>query len=245
MHYHWDWSIFFTQAFPGQTYLDWVLQGFYMTVGVGLVSWIFALILGTVLGVVRTLPERAFNTAAAVYVEIFRSLPLLVQLFIWYYVIPEILPFGWGDYIKSLNPIAQQVVAVVMCLSIYTSVRIGEQVRAGIQSLPEGQTHAAFALGLTRYQTYRFILLPIAARVLMPPLTSEFLTIFKNSAVASLIGLLDLAAQGRQLVDYTSQPYESFIVVTVLYLVVNMLALGVMSLIEKKIRIPNISQEAK
>lgn len=242
MHYHWDWSIFFTQAYPGQTYLDWVIHGLFMTVGVGLGAWVLAFVLGTALGVVRTLPGRAVTLCAAIYVELFRSLPLLVQLFIWYYVVPEILPFGWGRAIKGMNPITQQVFAVVACLSIYTSVRVCEQVRAGILSLPAGQIHASLALGLTRLQAYRFVLLPVAMRILVPSLTSEFLNIFKNSAVASLIGLLDLAAEGRQLVDYTSQPYESFIVVTALYLLINMVVLGLMRRVEKKFSIPHMSR---
>ena len=113
----------------------------------------------------------------------------------------------------------QQFLASMVCLALFTSARVAEQVRSGINSLPRGQKNAGLALGFTLPQTYRFVMLPMAFRLVVPPLTSEFLNIFKNSAVCSTIGLMELAAQGRQLVDYTAQPYESFIAVTLSYII--------------------------
>jgi glutamate/aspartate transport system permease protein len=132
----------------------------------------------------------------------------------------------------------QQFLAAVLCLGTFTAARVCEQVRSGILSLPRGQKNAGLALGLTLPQTYRFVMLPMAFRVIVPPLTSEFLNIFKNSAVASTIGLLELAAQGRQLVDYTAQPYESFIAVTLLYVAINVVVMLLMRWIENRTRIP-------
>jgi glutamate/aspartate transport system permease protein len=152
--------------------------------------------------------------------------------------VPELLPVSWGNAIKQLPPEAQQFGAAVICLGLFTSARVCEQVRAGIQSLPIGQTRAALALGLTLPQTYRHVLLPMAFRLVVPPLTSEFLNIFKNSAVCSTIGLLELAAQGRQLVDYTAQPYESFIAVTLMYLLINVVVMFLMGRLERKVRVP-------
>jgi glutamate/aspartate transport system permease protein len=159
-----------------------------------------------------------------------------VQLFIWYYVLPDLLPFG--DAIKQMHPMTQQFLAAMLCLGTFTAARVCEQVRSGIISLPRGQKNAGLALGLTLPQTYRFVMLPMAFRVIVPPLTSEFLNIFKNSAVASTIGLLELAAQGRQLVDYTAQPYESFIAVTLLYVLINAVVMLLMRWIENRTRIP-------
>lgn len=238
MNYSWHWSVFFSEALPGETYLDWLLSGLKMTVSIGLTAWLIALVLGTVLGVMRTIPNRLVSGLASAYVEVFRNIPLMVQLFIWYFVVPELLPTDLGLRIKGLNPFMQQFLAAVACLGMFTSARLCEQVRAGIESLPKGQRQAGLAIGFTLPQTYRFVLLPVAFRIIVPPLTSEFMTVFKNSAVASTIGLLELAAQGRQLVDYTSQPYESFIAVTVLYLGVNMLALRVMRWVEVRTRVP-------
>jgi len=240
MNYSWHWGIFFTEAIPGQTYLSWLLSGLAMTLSVGLSAWVIGLALGFGVGVLRTVRNRWLAGGAAAYVEIFRNLPLVVQLFIWYFVVPELLPGAPGTWIKQLNPLLQQVLAGVLCLGMYTSARVAEQVRAGIASLPAGQRHAGLALGLTLPQTYRHVLLPNAFRIVVPPLTSEFMTVFKNSAVMSTIGLLELAAQGRQLVDYTSQPYESFTAVTVLYILINMTALRFMRWVEKKVHVPGM-----
>ncbi len=239
MNYNWHWGVFFNEAWPGQTYLDWVLSGLAVTVSVGLLAWCIGLLLGIVMGVLRTVPNRWVSAVAAAYVELFRNIPLLVQLFIWYFVVPELLPLSWGTWIKSIDPFMQQFFAAVLCLGMYTSARICEQVRAGIESLPPGQRNAGLALGMTLRQTYRYVLLPVSLRVIVPPLTSEFMTVFKNSAVASMIGLLDLTAQGRQLVDYTSQPYETFTMVTVLYIIVSGSAMLVMRAVEKRTRIPS------
>ena len=214
MIYHWNWGVFAQEAAKNQTYLDWLLSGALITLALGLAAWAIALLLGALLGVLRTVPSRPLRAIASTYVELFRNIPLLVQLFIWYYVLPDLLPFG--DAIKQMHPMTQQFLAAVLCLGTFTAARVCEQVRSGILSLPRGQKNAGLALGLTLPQTYRFVMLPMAFRVIVPPLTSEFLNIFKNSAVASTIGLLELAAQGRQLVDYTAQPYESFIAVTLL-----------------------------
>lgn len=237
MNYHWNWNVFFQQVpSGGATYLDWILSGLQMTVVLSLSAWLIALVLGSLMGVLRTVPNRALSAFASIYVEVFRNIPLLVQLFLWYFVFPEIFP--GGEHFKQWNPVTQQFFAGTACLAFFTSARVCEQVRAGIQSLPRGQKGAALALGLTLPQTYRYVLLPMAFRLVVPPLTSEFLNIFKNSAVVSTIGLLELAAQGRQLVDYTAQPYESFIAVTVFYVLINVVVMFGMRQLEKRARVP-------
>ena len=170
--------------------------------------------------------------------EVFRNVPLLVQLFIWYFVLPELAPVRLGTAFKGLHPLAQQFLASMLCLSFFTGARICEQVRAGIESLAHGQRAAALALGFTLPQAYRTVLLPMAFRIIVPPLTSELLNIFKNSAVAFSINLLDLAAQAKQLTEYTAQPYESFVTVTVLYVAINLVLVGIMHLVERKARVP-------
>lgn len=236
MNYSWNWDVFFQSAAKNETYLDWLLFGAQITLALGLGAWVIALVLGAIIGVLRTVPNRFLSAIAAAYVELFRNIPLLVQLFIWYFVVPDLLPFG--DRIKQMNPLAQQFIAAVLCLGTFTAARVAEQVRSGIISLPPGQKNAGLALGLTLPQTYRHVMLPMAFRIIVPPLTSEFLNVFKNSAVASTIGLLELAAQGRQLVDYTAQPYESFIAVTLLYVIINLVVMLVMRWVEGRARIP-------
>jgi glutamate/aspartate transport system permease protein len=140
--------------------------------------------------------------------------------------------------IKQSNPLLQQFLPAWICLGTFTSARIAEQVRSGIQSLPPGQRNAALALGLSLPQAYRHVMLPMAFRIILPPLTSEFLNIFKNSAVASTIGLIELSRQAMQLQDYTAQAYESFIAVTGLYLAVNFLSMMLMRRVEARARVP-------
>jgi glutamate/aspartate transport system permease protein len=237
MSYHWNWAVFFQQVPSGNaTYLDWIVSGAEVTVALSLLSWLMALAFGALVGVLRTVPNRFLGAAAAGYVEVFRNIPLLAQLFIWYFVLPELIP--GGAQFKQINPMAQQFIAAMICLGFFTSARVAEQVRAGIESLSRGQKAAALALGLTLAQTYRHILVPVALRIVVPPLTSEFLNIFKNSAVCSTIGLLELAAMGRQLVDYTAQAYESFIVITLLYAAINIVVMVLMRQVERRARVP-------
>lgn len=239
MGYQWNWGIFFQPSATGDdTYFGWMLAGFKMTIGLSLSAWVIALLLGALIGVLRTVPNRFLAGIASAYVELFRNVPLLVQLFIWYFVLPELLPPSIGEIYKQSNPILQQFLASMVCLGLFTSARVAEQVRSGINSLPRGQKNAGLALGFTLPQTYRFVILPMAFRLVVPPLTSEFLNIFKNSAVCSTIGLLELAAQGRQLVDYTAQPYESFIAVTLAYILINVTVMTLMHKFEKRIAVP-------
>jgi glutamate/aspartate transport system permease protein len=239
MNYHWNWGVFLSPTADGDTtYLGWLLQGLQWTVALSLSAWLIALILGTLFGTLRTVPHRGISWLGAAYVEFFRNVPLLVQLFIWYFVIPELLPSTLGSTVKQMNPLLQQFLAAFLCLGCFTGARVAEQVRAGIESLPRGQKGAALALGLTMPQTYRYVLLPMAFRLIVPPLTSEFLNIFKNSAVASTIGLIELSRQSQQLVDYTAQPYESFIAVTLLYAVINIIVMAGMRWLEGRTRVP-------
>ncbi len=239
MSYHWKWTVFFDRAPSGDaTYLGWMFAGLQITVALSLTSWVIALVVGSIMGIFRTAPNRWLYGIATAYVEVFRNIPLLVQLFIWYFVIPELLPVSLGTALKRQNPLVQQFLAAMSCLGFFTGARICEQVRSGINSLSRGQKSAGLALGFTLPQTYRHVLVPMAFRIILPPLTSEILNLFKNSAVASTIGLLELAAQGRQLVDYTAQPYESFIGVTVLYVLINMVIMAIMRWVEGRARVP-------
>jgi glutamate/aspartate transport system permease protein len=239
MSYNWNWDIFLSPTPSGEsTYLGWLLDGLQWTLTLSLGAWIMALVLGIGLGVLRTVPNRLLAGSAAAYVEVFRNVPLLVQLFIWYFVLPELLPTNLGDALKQTDPLAQQFFAALLCLGCFTAARVCEQVRAGIASLPRGQRNAGLALGLTLPQTYRYVLLPMALRLILPPLTSEFLNVFKNSAVASTIGLIELSRQSQQLVDYTAQAYEAFIAVTLLYVLINVLVMFGMRLLEQRTRVP-------
>jgi glutamate/aspartate transport system permease protein len=238
--YHWNWGVFLSPVSTGEptTYLGWLISGLWNTVAVSLAAWVIALVVGASMGMLRTVPNRFLAGIGTVYVAVFRNIPLIVQFFIWYFVLPEILPKGLGDWFKQLPPTLQFYWSSILCLGLFTAARVCEQVRSGINALPRGQRAAGLAMGLTLPQVYRFVLMPVALVIIVPPLTSEFLNVFKNSAVASTIGLLELSGQARQLVDYTAQPYESFIAVTLAYAAINLVVMFFMRWIEKKTRLP-------
>lgn len=239
MAYNWNWNIFLQPSATGEgSYLTWLLEGLQWTLALSLSAWVIALAIGSIVGVLRTAPKPWLSGIATAYVEIFRNIPLLVQLFIWYFVLPELLPTRAGEAFKQMHPLAQQFLAAMVCLGLFTAARVAEQVRAGINSLPRGQKNAGLAMGFTLPQVYRHVLLPMAYRIIVPPLTSEFLNIFKNSAVATTIGLIELSRQAQQLVDFTAQPYEAFIAVTLLYLLINVTVMFFMQRLEHKVRVP-------
>lgn len=245
MNYHWNWGIFLEQVQAGEeTYLDWLLTGFGWTLAVSLTAWAIALLLGISIGTLRTVPHRGLAFFATCYVELFRNIPLLVQLFLWFFVVPELLPRDLSLWIKQDMP-AKEYVTAVLCLGLFTSARVAEQVRAGVQSLPRGQHMASLAIGFTLPQTYRYVILPMAFRIIVPPLTSEFMNIFKNSSVAFAIGVFELTFQARQMQEDSEQGIETYLAVTALYFICAFIANRGMAFIEQRTRIPGFSAGAK
>ncbi len=237
MNYHWNWHIFFEPAPSGTgTYLDMLFSGLVLTIETSLAAWIIALVFGSVVGVLRTLPSRAASAIGFAYVEFFRNMPLLVQLFLWFFVLPELLPRAAGLWLKQL-PNAPFYTSAIG-IGLFMSARVAEQLRAGISSLPRGQKMAATALGLTTVQAYRYVLLPMAYRIILPPLTSEFLNTIKNSAVAITIGLMELTGEARSMQEFSFQVFEAFTGATVMYLLLNLVVVTFMRLIERSVAIP-------
>ena len=237
MNYNWNWNIFWQMSPDGtHTYLETLLAGLGWTIATALSAWVMALILGIAVGVVRTLPQRALRALGNAYVELFRNIPLLVQMFLWFFVLPELLPTPVGDWLKAL-PEAPFVTAVV-CLGFFTSARVAVQVSAGIEALSGGQRSAALALGLGLGQVYRLVLLPLSLRIILPPLTSEFLNIIKNSSVALTIGLVELTASARAVQEFSFQVFEAFSAATLIYVFVNLLALSLMRAVERRAALP-------
>jgi glutamate/aspartate transport system permease protein len=234
-----DWKIFFQPAFDGSgSYLNFLLLGFASTLLLSVSAWILAFAVGSIVGILRTWPNRFLTWLAATYVEIFRNVPLLVQLFLWYFVFPEIVPILGTWFKQQLNPVWQQFIAGMVCLGLFTAARVAEQVRAGINSLGRGQRLAGLALGLNLVQVYQRVLLPVAYRIIVPTLTSEFLNLIKNSAVASTIGFIELSRQSQQLGEFTAHWYESFIAVTLLYGIINITVIVVSHVLERFTRLP-------
>lgn len=239
---NWDWQVFCKDTIEGEvvprcfgaggdiTYLDWMLSAWGWTVSVSLCALAVALIVGSVIGVLRTLPDSPWLVRLGnAWVELFRNIPLLVQIFLWYYVVPALIPA-----LRGVSPF----ILVVIALGLFTSARIAEQVRAGIQALPKGQRYAGMAVGFTTAQTYRYVILPMAYRIIIPPLTSESMNIFKNSSVAFAVSIAELTQFYLQASEETSRPMEIYIGVVVLYVISAMTINRIMAFVEKKVRVP-------
>ena len=226
----WDWKVFLNDDGSGRTYLEWMFDAWGWTLSVAGASWVVAMTVGALFGTLRTLPNSPIlSRLANAWVELFRNIPLLVQIFIWYFVIPKIFPV-----MKDLP----SFVLVVFALGFFTSARIAEQVRAGIQALPRGQRYAGMAMGFTTAQTYRYVLLPMAFRIIVPPLTSESMNLLKNSSVAFAVSIAELTMFAMQAQEETSRGIEIYLAVTLLYAVSAFAVNRAMALVEKKVQIP-------
>jgi len=239
----WDWHVFCKETTTGDTvpscfgsggdisYLDWLLSAWGWTLSVAVLALIVALAVGSLMGILRTAPDKRLVFIGNAWTELFRNIPLLVQIFLWYHVLPSL--------IKPLQGFPSFIL-VVFALGFFTSARISEQVKAGIQALPKGQRCAGLAVGLTLPQTYRYVLLPMAFRIVIPPLTSESMNIIKNSSVAFAVSVAELTMFAMQAGEETSRNVEMYLAVTGLYFIsaftINRLAL----VIENRVRVPGM-----
>jgi glutamate/aspartate transport system permease protein len=238
-------GVLFEQAHDGHRYIDWLLSGLGWTVALAFFGWWIAFAVGVIVGVGRTAAHRGLAAAARLYVEVFRNIPVLVQLFLWFFVLPELLPTGLGNWIKQIPPPWGAFFPALICLSLYTAARVAEQVKSGLEALPAGQREAAAALGLSSPKTYLLVLVPQALRLVMPSLTSEVMGIFKNTSVALTIGLLELTAQAKQISEMTFQTFAAFGAATLIYLALALVTFLGMSWIERAIAIPGPGAEPK
>ncbi len=238
MGHIWNWGIFLEEL-PGgeQKYWQIIMSGVGWTLAVSACAWIIALLIGSVVGTMRTTDKPWLVRLGNAWVELFRNIPLLVQMFLWYFVIPEFIP-PLKSWLVKTDPANAQFVAAVLCLGLFTSARVAEQVRAGIQSLPRGQRFAALAIGLTTPQVYRYVLLPMGFRIIIPPLTSETMNLIKNSSIALTIGLAELTFRAREMGEYTFNFFEAFSAATIIYIIIAMTANRVMAVVERRVAVP-------
>jgi glutamate/aspartate transport system permease protein len=239
----WDWQVFCKETTSQEvisgcfgrggdtTYLNWILSAWGWTLSVAVLALVVSLVVGSLMGIFRTTPSKSLVYLGNAWTELFRNIPLLVQIFLWYHVLPSIF-----TSLRSLP----SFVLVVFALGFFTSARISEQVKAGIQALPRGQRYAGLAMGLTLAQTYRYVLLPMAFRIVIPPLTSESMNIVKNSSVAFAVSIAELTMFAMQAGEETSRNVEMYLAVTGLYFIsafsINRIAL----FIENRVRVPGM-----
>ncbi len=227
----WDWQVFLQDTGGGRSYLEWLFSAWGWTLSVSAGGLVVALLVGSLMGILRTTPSKVLVLLGNAWTELFRNIPLLVQLFLWYHVLPSIFLVLRG---------VPSFVLVVFALGFFTSARISEQVKAGIESLPRGQRHAGLAVGLTLPQTYRYVLLPMAFRIVVPPLTSESMNIIKNSSVAFAVSISELTMFAMQAQEETSRGIEIYLAVTLLYFLSAFAVNRVALFIENRVQVPGM-----
>ena len=236
LQYEFKWNILWSQPYAG-----WLLAGLATTLRLAAIGWVIACLLGILAGALRTVPFAPVRLLASAYVEFFRNVPLLVWMFFWYFGAPQVLPAAAQD---TLNRLGVEFLAAVMALGVYHGARFSEVIRAGIQSIPRTQLEAALSTGLSVAQAYRHIILPVALRLIIPPLTNESLNLLKNSSLALTIGVAEVTFQARQIESYTAKGIEALTAGTLIYLA---LCLGIsvlMARVERRFAIPGMIARA-
>jgi len=221
-----------------QPYFGWIVDGVLTTIHLALSSWCAALVLGVLVGVARVSAAAALRLPAMAYIEIFRNIPLLVQLFLWLYVAPELLPHRTMLWWNRLDGVPYWT--AMIGISCYTSARIAEQVRSAMNAIPAGQFSAALASGLTYLQMYRYVIIPYAVRIMIPALTSEFLTVFKNTALALTIGVIEITATARKIEAWSFKGIEAYSVASATYVMTTIAVIALMTWLERRLYIPGL-----
>ena len=247
MNYHWNWGVLFQPTGIGDsTYFNWILTGLGWLAVIAIVAWLIAMLLGSLLGIMRTLPSPVARTLATTYVTLFRNVPLLIQLFIWFYVVPNFLPQSIHQWwMNDLGANTTALISVSIGLGLFTAARVCEQVRTGIEAIPQGQINAGYAMGFSTAQVYRYVILPQSFRMILPPLSSELTNCVKNTSVASLVGVAEIISQMKTISEYTQSTIEIYTYVTLIFIFINICLIALMSFLEKRLQIPGLMTGAK
>lgn len=232
MTYQFDWSVLWS----GQSGA-WLLQGILTTLEISALAWLLAVALGILAGAFRTVPFAPLRAVATFYVEFFRNVPLLVWMFFWYFGVPPLLPHGLKDWLLNHGA---EFWAGMFALGVYHGARMSEVIRSGIQAIPRTQFEASLAVGLTVFQAYRLVIVPIALRLIVPPATSESLNLLKNSSVALTISVAELTFQTRQIETYTAKAIEALTAGTLIYLIMCVSIAWIMGRVERRFAIPGL-----
>ncbi|MCT8089809.1 amino acid ABC transporter permease [Acinetobacter sp. ANC 4216] len=242
MNYSWNWGVLLQSTGVGDTtYLNWIVTGLGWLLVIAIVAWSIAMVLGSILGIMRTLPSKTARGIGTAYVTLFRNVPLLIQLFIWFYVVPNFLPAPiklW--WMNDLGANTTALISASVGLGLFTAARVCEQVRTGIEALPVGQVNAGYAMGFTTAQLYRYVILPQSFRMILPPLSSELTNCVKNTSVASLVGVAEIISQMKTISEYTQNTIEIYTYVTIIFIVINFCLIQAMNMLEKRLRVPGL-----
>ena len=224
-----DFSVLLRGEYP-----QWILSGVLTMFELTLLAWLFAMALGTVLAVIRMADSRAAKAAVASYVEYHQNVPMLVQVFLWYFGIPALLPQSAQQWLNAHNSeFLLAFIAIGLCMAAYVS----EGLRGGIRSIPKSQLEAARAIGLSYLQASRLIVLPQALRIALPTLVSHTVLLFKNTSLAMAVGVAELTYATREIESQSFKTVEVYLLSTMIYLSVSLLIMAAGSSLETRYRI--------
>ena len=202
---------------------DILLEGFKFTLYSSIIALVLSLIIGTLLGILQISTNKVVKLLANAYVEFFRNIPLLIIVMFFYVVVP----LYWFQI--------DGFTAGTIGLTIYTSAFIAETIRAGILSVPKGQMEAGLSTGFTYSQTMRYIVLPQAVKIVIPPLGNQFINLVKNSSVLAMVAVLDLMYEGDLIASETFNTFETYILIGLLYLIITLPLTYLMAYIERRL----------
>ncbi len=229
MGYEFDWHVLIE-------YKQLLIDGLITTIKLSVLGIFLSFIIGSLIGIARASRSFWLSLFGSYYVESFRNIPLIVQMFFIYFTftLSQIFPFlnSWGNFLH-VNDV-DAFFSALLALVLYTGAYIAEVVKAGIRSIPKGQEEAAKSLGMNRYQVTRYVIFPQAVRIIIPPLTSQFLNLIKNSSLAMTIGVAELTFATQQIDAETFRGFEAATAVTVLYIFLTLTTSFFMNLIEIK-----------
>ncbi|VVD90246.1 ABC transporter permease [Pandoraea morbifera] len=197
-------------------YLKLLRDGVLTTLRLFVVSGLLAIVVGIVLTTLRALPVKLFKGFVIVIVEYHRNVPVLVQILVWYFGVPQLLPAGMRDWINAGNT---EFFFATVALALNAGAFISEDLRSGLRAIPHTQQEAAWSIGLTYLQSFRYVILPQGIRVALPALLNQALLLFKNSSLAMAIGVHELLYRTRQIDNLTFRTFDVFLVATILYLI--------------------------
>lgn len=227
---------------PYRRIVVFLLDGVRVTLSITVVSFLLILVAGLIGGLGRVSKNRLVNGIASLYVELIRGIPLLVQLMFIYYASPIILQDigerligispGLADRLINiqLNPYIAAVAGLAICYGAYVS----EIFRAGIEAIPKGQMEAARSLGMNYFQSMRFVILPQAVRIILPPVGNEFVALLKDSSLVSVVAVADMTRRGREFMSKTFMPLETWLMVALLYLIMTLFFSRLVAYTERK-----------
>jgi len=228
--YQFDWSVMWRDPYGLM-----LMKGLGLTIFLGISAWIIAMTVGIFVGTLRITKYRVLRMIGTAYVEVFRNIPLLVQMFFWFYAGPMMFGEVLSRQINRLDGLA--IYVSILGLGLYTASRIAEHLRAGFASIGQDQYQAVLATGMSQVQMYRYVMIPYALRLTIPPLTTEFLTVFKNTSIVMTIGVAELTFQSYQIDAETFHGLEATTAAMLIYLVLGTVVVQLMNLVEKKYKI--------